>query len=206
VSARNGLDALLIAGTANGQSDRRLAVMPGGSSFGGTGTGSLGGLWQISNRFAVRPEFTIGHVDSRFTFGSTDQHTTTTNTGYGISGLITVHRMDSLRLYLSPRFAYSKSASNTTSIFSGSGLGTVGGAPVGSVGTVTSSNDISGPYSGRVSFGGQYALNPHFGIFAESGVENVLMRTTQGQTQVGTSTKQSTWQTVTTFGVLLYFR
>lgn len=201
------LKLLMVVETASGQDKGKLAVVLGGSNFGGTGTGSLGGLWQFSNRFAVRPEFTISHVDNRFNFGSADQHTTTTNTGYGVSGLITVHKINSLRLYVSPRFAYAKSASNTTLTPSGGVGGGLGGAlPGGSLGNVTSSYDVSGPYSGRVSFGGQYALNHHFSIFGESGVEDVLMQTPEGQTQYTSLTKQSTWQTVTTFGLLLYFR
>jgi len=178
----------------------KLAIVLGGSNFGGTGTGSVGGLWQITRHIAVRPEFTINHVDYRYQSGSFELHTTTTNTGYGISGPITIHNNDSLRLYISPRFAYARSATGTTQAFGGAGLG---GAPSGGL-KGTSSNVTSGPYSGRVSFGGQYAFNHRFSVFGETGVEDILMRT--NQTQFSNSTKQSTWQIVTAFGLLLYFK
>jgi len=198
---------LLAAQIVNGQDKwGKLAVVLGGSNFGGTGTGSLGGLWQITNRIAVRPEFTINHVDYRYQSGSFEQHTTTTNTGYGISGPITLHRNENLRLYISPRFAYARSASGTTFI-TGGGLGAPGvGTGGGTAATSASSSVTSGPYSGRISFGGQYALNRHLSVFGETGVEDILMRTHQGQSNFAASTKQSTWQIVTAFGFLLYFK
>jgi hypothetical protein len=182
---------LLCIEVVNGQDKPgKLAVVLGGSNFGGAGTGSVGGLWQITSRIAIRPEFTINHVDSRSP-GRNQPHMTTTSTGYGISGPITIHNNDSLRLYISPRFAYSRSDSTTTLITN--------------AGVENSTSSVtSGPYSGRVSFGGQYALNRHFSVFGETGVENLRMPI--AQTLFSSSTKQSTWQVVTAFGLLLYFK
>lgn len=73
------------------------------------------------------------------------------NTAVGVSGLFYMGGWDDLRTYLSPRVAYSRSTSSSSSTFTASEVD-------------TSSYQTSG------SFGARYTLGRHFGVFGEVGL------------------------------------
>jgi hypothetical protein len=123
--------------------------------------GSIGVIWRIADRIALRPEMSLTHATGDSTGGdlvgatplSTDE---TTGIGTGISALFYMGRWDALRTYASPRFVYSRSS---TSASSG---GTIAG-PSTSESTVSS-------YTLAGSFGAQYTLGRRFGLFGEVGL------------------------------------
>src|SRR5438477_13164983 len=74
---------------------------------------SVGVLWRVADRVALRPEITLSRTTGE-SMGSdlagvaplsTDE---STGVGAGISALFYVGRWDALRTYVSPRFAYSR--------------------------------------------------------------------------------------------------
>jgi hypothetical protein len=122
---------------------------------------AIGILWNAADRVALRPEFT-------WTRGSTDSPTVTDpilgtissgtssdnwQTGVGISALLYVARYDNLRTYLTPRIAYSRLSASSN----------VSASPVASSNTTTS-------WSTSGSFGLQYTVGRHFGVFGETGL------------------------------------
>jgi len=185
----------VMPGSASAQDTGKFAVAVGTLNIGESASGSVGVLWQFAHRFAVRPDFTYSYKYSQYnnlSYGNPGfdytQHTTTTTTGLGISGPISIYSKDNLRLYVSPRFAFYR-----TSISSGVS------------GSFHSSSESSswGPYSARLSFGAQYALSHRFAVYGDSGIENVWSKTPISQ--FGSSTRSSNWQTTTAIGLLVYF-
>src|SRR5262245_24581780 len=70
---------------------------------------SIGVLWQATDRLAVRPDvtFATGSSDSTvtgdFSFRSASE---SWNAGLGLSLIVSVHRSDALRVYVSPQYAF----------------------------------------------------------------------------------------------------
>jgi len=121
---------------------------------------AVGVLWQMSNRVALRPEFTWSRtsIDTPATIdpqagvvsaGSTSDSWTT---GFGLSALFYISRYQNLRTYVSPRFNYSRSSGST-----------------GLTGMAESSSSDTWLYSTSGSFGAQYGLGRHFAVFGEIG-------------------------------------
>ena len=121
---------------------------------------AVGVLWQVADRLALRPEATLakGSSESLSTnpivgAAATSAPSDNWQLGVGLSALFYVSRTDGLRTYITPRFAYSKT----------SGSANLAGSPV-------SSTSDSRAYTTSGSFGAQYALGRHFGVFGEVGV------------------------------------
>src|SRR2546430_1638684 len=71
---------------------------------------SIGVVYHVTGRVAVRPEFSM----SRMTTSDQPAGTTSNSNwsyGVGISGLIYMNKWDNLRTYVSPRFTYTRSES-----------------------------------------------------------------------------------------------
>jgi len=113
---------------------------------------AIGVIWQVSDKFAVRPDlsFSQSGSDSGSLF-AVDSNTTSTVGAIGISGLFYVRKWEALRAYVSPRFGYQRSSSITEP----ASLSTV---------------PTTGVYSGTGSFGVQYLLHKRFAMFGETGV------------------------------------
>jgi hypothetical protein len=118
---------------------------------------AVGVLWQATDRFALRPEFTIAHNSSDLTItlptlaGGTSTSIDTTDTtvlGIAISALFEVARYDAVRTYISPRFEYEHRS--------------VGG-------TLTIGTEALSEYAGGAAVGVQYNPALHFGVFGEIG-------------------------------------
>lgn len=176
-----GLLIVFSPAVAGAQEQREVGVTMGHP-------GSVGVLWHVSERAAVRPEF-------QFSFGTSESTTpgsagTSSSEGWsvspGISALIYLQRWDDLRTYVSPRLTFTRS----TNSFLPDGSGT----------TARSTNTT---YSGAASFGTQYSLGERFSIFAEAGMG--MSRTTGSSELSSTETTGWQWTTRTGIGAVLYF-
>jgi len=144
---------------------------------------AIGVIWHASDRLAFRSDFAFG-------FNETDGEGTlpdisSKNFTIGVSALLYTHRWDELRLYVSPRFAYSHA---TTTISAPLDLG----------------DSISSTWSAAGSIGGQYALGTRFGVFAEAGLS---YSSQQSESGLSSAPDRTTWTfgTRTAVGGILYF-
>jgi hypothetical protein len=133
--------------------------------------GSVGVIWQAADRVALRPEFTFSggssessssSSDVALTGGSSGTRSETWQKGVGLSALFYVTRKDRLRTYITPRFAYSTTSSSAD--LSGS---------------LASSNFETQSYTTSGSFGVQYNLARHVGMFGEVGLGYTSTNSTQ---------------------------
>ena len=139
------------AGVASAQDEGKVGLTMGYPS-------AIGVLWHVTDRVAVRPEFTwslsstqtltLDDIAGTFEGSPTD----TWQAGVGLSGLFYLTKLDGLRTYVTPRFAYSQVSA---------GLG-------GS--TLTAASSASKSYTWSGSFGAEYSLGRHFGLFGEFGL------------------------------------
>jgi hypothetical protein len=156
---------LLLAAPASAQERGQIGVSMGYPA-------SVGVVWRVADRFAVRPEISLVQGSSATTstttltisspFGSQTQTQTTqtqittdsTTVGAGVSGLFYLWKRDALSAFVSPRYAYTRGSNTTT-----------GSGAVASVNETTSRSQF---FSG--SFGAEYALGRRFSVFGEIGL------------------------------------
>jgi hypothetical protein len=128
--------------------------------------GSIGLYWQLSDRFALRPDvtFTQSSGDTTTTvtagqnaIGTSRSSNDTWNVTVGASALFYLHDWEALRAYVSPRLAYVRGAINTTTTIT---------VPA----SVASDQTTTSGYLASGSFGAQYALGKRFAIFGEVGL------------------------------------
>jgi hypothetical protein len=107
---------------------------------------SIGLIWHLSPKWAIRPEFSFGFGGSDGEGGTLD--ISTHSASLAGSALFYMGRWEKLQTYVSPRLSYSWSGSSIES------------------GIDTSSDGwgVSG------SFGAQYSLGERFAVFAEAGL------------------------------------
>ena len=175
--------------------------------------GSVGVIWQVAERVALRPEIAFsratGDSGPNDLVGaaplSTDE---STGVGAGISALFYVHRWEGLRTYISPRFSYSRNSTSAST-----------------AGNTSTSESTTSSYLTSGSFGAQYSLGRHFGLFGEAGlgytatstaltstltlsvvsiVNGVLTPTTRQQT-LQSSSHSNTISTRSSVGVIFFF-
>ena len=160
----------LLARAASAQDEPRVGIVMGYPA-------SVGVMWRISDRIALRPEIdadkssrevissvsiTLPPFPTLTPFPGIDPISRTTVTtidswqvSVGVSALFYLSKGDALRTYLSPRWAYSRSSSNSSS----------SEPALDDSGSVfrTSAQSLSG------SFGAQYAISRRFSVFGELG-------------------------------------
>jgi hypothetical protein len=160
---------------------------------------SIGVLWHITDRVAIRPEVSLSQLSNTSTAtvtvigpgGVVISNTITTSTndqwnvGVGASALFYVSQWDALRTYVSPRFQYTR------------------GSVSGMSGTIET-DFLSNAYLVSGSFGAQYALSRRFALYGELGLGFTKSSTTTTQPGAGTS-DTNTWSTRSGVGVVLYF-
>jgi|SRR5581483_3650780 len=169
---------------------------------------SIGIVWHVSPRIAVRPEVSAQQITSTSTSVITtgfvvngipvSEMTTTTqasndqwNTAYGASGLFYLRQWDALRTYLSPRFLYSRStSSSTTSTTAGT--------------TATTNEFTSNSYFVSGSFGAEYALARRFAVYGEVGIGYTHQSTDNSFLAAGNNTGH-TVSTRSGVGAIFYF-
>jgi opacity protein-like surface antigen len=150
--------------------------------------GSVGVLWHVSDRVAVRPEFQFSYISSESTVGELGLASSSHGWNFapGVSALFFLQRFNNLRTYFSPRFTFSRSTSSFESDASGS--------------TATSTNKS---YSGTASFGTQYSFSDRFSLFAEIGLG--ATRTTGSSALSSARSSGYQWTTRTGVGAAFYF-
>lgn len=146
---------ILAAGSAAAQQRGQIGVTMGYPA-------SIGLIWHASEHLAIRPEVSFGFSSGEVTtalssplLGGTVVTTNDTSVvSPGLSALYYLQNLDQLKIYLSPRFVYSRTRTDThvsQGVFGGSEL-------TGSTYT----------YSG--SFGAHFSPHRRFGVFGEIGV------------------------------------
>jgi hypothetical protein len=131
---------------------------------------SVGVLWNVSERVALRPEITLSRSTGDSTgadIAGTAPISTSDSTGIGagISGLIYVRRWDALRAYVSPRFSYARTSTSASTLSN-----------------TSSSESKASSWQTSGSFGAQYSLGRHFGVFGEIGLGYATSTTTSTST------------------------
>jgi len=192
----------LLAPAASAQDDPRVGITMGYPA-------SVGIIWHVNDRVALRPEVNAQKSSGEFTtttsiaFGPTTTTTTGTSTsdawqvGVGVSALFYLTTHDALRTYVSPRWSYIRTSSSNTS--------SSAPPPSQTTGSVGNGNFVSG------SFGAQYALGKRFGVFGEVGVGYThsdsapLPPAAAGGVVVSSQTTTRTLATRSGAGVILYF-
>jgi hypothetical protein len=111
---------------------------------------SIGLIWPMSDKVAVRPEFTISGSSAE---SPTGLETSSWTIGTGVSVLFYLKDYDRVRTYFTPRFDYSRSSSSSDT----------GSASIPSIDLTRWASGGSG------SFGVQYAPGEKFGVFGEVG-------------------------------------
>jgi hypothetical protein len=105
---------------------------------------SIGLLWHVTDKVAVRPEFSFSHASTDTNLPFVDDNISSTTVGVGVSALCYLSNADGLRTYVAPRWMYGHT---------GPGAG-----------TTSHVNSIGG------AFGAQYALGKRFSVFGETGL------------------------------------
>ena len=169
---------LSIATMAGAQDSPRLGITMGYPA-------SIGVLWHVSDRVALRPEFSFTVTDSSSESIINDE-ANFWSLGTGVSVLFYSSMTDNLRTYLAPRFSYSRTSGDSN--------------------TTDSTTDI---YALAGMFGAQYSLGRRFAAFGEVGVsysrQNGTSATTIGPVTTQIVNHANAFGTRTGVGVVLYF-
>jgi hypothetical protein len=127
---------------------------------------SVGVIVPVATWLSLRPDVSVSRVSTTSptvtstngtVVGVSDSTFTSWNVTVGVSALFYAGRWDNLRTYVSPRFAFLKTAQSST-------LPGTFEANLDQIGYLTSG-----------SFGARYTLGPHFGVFGEVGLTHTYM-------------------------------
>ena len=194
---------MAFAGVASAQDAGKVGVTMGYPA-------SIGVIWHVSDRVALRPEVALQQVSSTSTSTvtfttlgpnglplSTSSTTTTTNDqwtiGVGASALFYIKQGEAWRTYVSPRFLFSRSTSdNVTS------------PPPTSPIVPATTEFAQNVYFVSGSFGAQYALGSRFGLYGEIGL-GYSYQTASSSYALGGNSTGHTVSTRSGVGVLFYF-
>ena len=167
--------------------------------------GSIGIVWHLSDAVAVRPDFQF-----RGTSVGGDYDETTTTVGVGISALVYIAKRDALHMYVSPRFAYTRTTAELPAAV-------YADLPASLVPSVTLVPRVAFPTLKTTSttkmiagsFGAQYAVHKRFSVFGEAGFSYGKLDTGYPSTLAlitVPNTGPRTWGTQTAAGVIVYFK
>ena len=144
-----------------------------------TSSSSVGLIWHLSDRVALRPE--LGFSSMKLTLDAVAARQTQQNLSPGISLLFyTRPRGDDFRPYFTPRYVYGRNHGKSTS--------TAGPGEVEST-LVTHTASFSG--------GAEYVPHEHFGVFGEVGMS-------YSRSEPNNTVSQS-WAVRSVVGAILYF-
>jgi hypothetical protein len=153
---------------------------------------SIGLIVYVTDKVAVRPDLSLSRTSTDAS-GSGIVNTSATSDiwsiGAGVSGLFYVGKWDSLRTYVTPRFAYSRST------------------------TSSSTNSVSAPFSANTlraysigaSLGAEYSLGRRFGVFGETGFGYTDQKISTSDSLFRNETDSHVWSTRTGVGAILRF-
>jgi hypothetical protein len=186
---------------------------------------SVGLMWHISERLALRPEVSfststnenptsivlVGTSPSLMSSSSSTRSTSSSSTiGVGISGLFYVGKWDALRAYVAPRFVYSR-ASGTSEYTSQRFFGPITPvSPLTPVVITTTTESTLTSKSGAGLFGAAYSLHERFSVFGEVGFGYTTSASRSKSTpepdfDISTPGRTHGWSTRTGAGVIFYF-
>jgi len=169
---------LLGARVASAQDARTFGVTMGYPA-------TVGVLWHVNDKLAVRPEVSFVHSSSETE--STPPIADSTSDGnafsVGLSAVISLARWDMTRAYVVPRYAYGRTTSSINGPF-------------------TIQDDVTATtHSMGVSFGAQHALGERFAVYGELGLVYE-----KSDTEVTTSElHRNSFGTRSGVGVVVYF-
>jgi Outer membrane protein beta-barrel domain len=147
---------------------------------------SIGFVFYVADRVALRPEITFSRAttDQDTQFGGFSSESTSVSVG--ISGLVYVGRWDRVQAYVSPGYTYHRADGSVDSpIF-----------------PTTDSSTLTG-HTFRGSFGAQYSLHERFSVFGESGLESTIRRSDSDFSPV--ERELSAFGSRAAVGVVFYF-
>jgi len=167
-----------LATTAAAQDSPRVGITMGYPA-------SVGVMWHLSDRVALRPEFSFSLTDSS-SESLIDDETNFWTLGTGVSVLFYSSLTDNLRTYVAPRFSYGRTSGNSSN--------------------TESTTDV---YTFAGMFGAHYSLSRRFAAFGEVGV-GYARQSGASTTTIGALTNHITshgnaFGTRTGVGVILYF-
>jgi hypothetical protein len=146
---------------------------------------SIGFVYHVTDRVAVRPELSFTITDSSSDNGPTLLTVDSAQIGTGVSAILFLSSADKLRTYVTPRYTYARAKSTSESPFSGTNETTI------------ASHTIAG------LFGAQYALHDRFSVFGEVGVAYTTQSNTSDVLTVRVD--NDTFASRTGVGVIFYF-
>ena len=141
---------------------------------------SIGVIFHVSDRVAIRPEIAIIVSTSTTTAGDANQQAENTQSQVtpGVSALFYTGRWDALRTYVSPRYIYRRSHSEASS-------------PGGSNESTATTHTLGG------TFGAEYAPHRRFAVFGEAGASYVH--------GIAPSSTVNSWSQTAFVGATFYF-
>ena len=173
--------SVLCAGPAFAQDQRPIGVTMAYPA-------SVGVLWHVSEKVALRPELSFVHTsteqDASILAGDTELSGSGNSLSVGFSALFYLAKWDMLRAYVVPRYAYSRSTSETEGPFGGANF-----------------ESTTTGHTGGVAFGAQHALGERFAIFGEIGLAYERARTEVTTTEL----RRTSFGTRSGVGVVVYF-
>ena len=162
--------------------------------------GAIGVVWHITDGLAVRPDLTLSRTtsESRTTsssvFGGQSLSSSNTSEGWGttvgLSALVNVRTIERLRLYVSPRLAYSYSSSDNET---------------GLTGSLSAFNATTTGIVASGSFGSQYNVHDRFAIFGELGLQYSSLTTESDFPGSSNQTDSTSFGLRSAIGVTFYF-
>jgi hypothetical protein len=152
---------------------------------------TIGVVYHVSDRFAIRPEISLAASSgtSESTVSTTEGDTF--SIGVGVSGIFYLRQWDRLRTYVSPRYTYNRGESTTTSTFDSPIIGD------------SENTQTSNAHAFMGTFGAQGAAHERFSIFGEVGASYARQRSRSNLSGLRSTSNQ--FATRTAVGVILYF-
>jgi hypothetical protein len=165
---------------------------------------AVGVLWQVSDRLAIRPEFSWVHqsIDRDETFAASTSDAS--GASVAISALVRLRQWGPVRSYVAPRFEVVRNTFETTldlQVFFPPGF------PSSLPASETTENTTT-LYEGGASIGVQASPAPHFGVFGEVGLMYGRSKTSGAASALNPSTSTTRASSVglrSAVGVILFF-
>ena len=175
---------------------------------------SLGLIWHVSNRVAVRPAVSFAHSTSEteqilggvlgpIISGNSRTELHTSTIGVDLAALVYVGTWDNIRAYISPAYTFS----HTSSEFE-SAVGPLLGSPLVTLPVATSIKQSLDGHGFRGTVGVQFTPHRRFAVYGETGFEYRRSETNDDgglASLLGTSTTNHTIGSRSGVGVILYF-
>lgn len=161
--------------------------------------GAVGLVWHVTDGLAVRPDVSVtrntseSRTDSSL-FAGQNLSSTTTSDGWGstvgVSALVNVRTIERLRLYLTPRVAYTHSTAENES---------------GLTGALSAFTTTTRGFIASGSFGTQYNVHDRFALFGELGLQYTALTTESDFPGSRSETDSTTFGLRSAVGVTFYF-